>query len=116
MQERGPYSSALFDHLSACRGHFDAFVFFVLESATTVFGLPLVGPAVLTPQVNDWELMRAELLRSTAARARGFVFASEDERRGVQEIVSGDVPHALARGTSGAPYLEMARLVSEGSV
>ena len=57
VQERGPYSSALLDELGECAENCDVVVFFSLDSALTVLGLPLVGrPAVVVPSVVDWSL------------------------------------------------------------
>jgi len=116
LQERGPYSSALLEHIEGRRGDFDAFVFFSLESATTVFGLPLVGAgAVLAPAVEDWAAARSELLRTTLDRASGFVFSCEEERRRVRGLGGAGRPDALVQGASAEPYLDVARRSGGGT-
>lgn len=113
MQERGPYSSALLDHLAEQATSYDVFVFFGLEAATTVFGLACVGaPSVVVPQLRDLEILQSRLLRAVIAGAAGFVFGSEDESRAVREHCRTDVPHATGGALSGASVLEVIERVT----
>ena len=82
MQERGPCSWALLDHLARQAADFDACVFFGLMTATAVFGLPsLADRAILVAQLEDGVACRPlpGLLRHVAAAARTVVVASDAE-------------------------------------
>lgn len=112
LEERGPYSSALLRALDERRMAHDVFVFFGLESAVTVMGLPRVdGPTVLVPAISDWSLAGSRVLRETLAAAGGIVFATEEERRRLLPLVGPERPVALAVGSSPEPYLEVVRRV-----
>lgn len=104
-QERGPYSSALLEHIDAHREELDAFVFFELESATTVFGLPRAGPSILAPRVLDWNAVPVEMLRTVATRARGLLFDSEQERSRAVAALGVEAPMSVAGDASPAAVL-----------
>ena len=113
MQERGPYSSALLDHLAAEATGYDVFVFFGLETATTAFGLACVGaPSVVVPQLRDLEILQSRLLRAAISGAAGFVFGSEEESRAVRQHCGADIPHAIGEELSGASLLEVIERVT----
>lgn len=111
LQERGPYSSGLLDHIAANRDVFDVFVFFELEAATTILGLPVVRSSVLVPRVTDWDVIGATLFLSTLARAGAFVFASDEERERAGETLALIRPTVVEDGSSPEPYFEAFRLM-----
>ncbi len=101
MQERGPCSWALLDHLRRHEADFDACVFFGLMSASAVFGLPPVANrALLVAQLEDGVVLRSlpGLLRQVVAAARAVVVASSEERA----AFAAD-PHSALGVGSGEP-------------
>jgi len=111
LQERGPYSSGLLDHVEANRDSFDVFVFFEIEAATTVLGLPAVRSSVLVPRVTDWEVIGVPLFLSTLVRAGAFVFRSDEERERAREKLALIRPTVVEDGSSPEPYFEAFRLM-----
>lgn len=107
LQERGPLSSALLEYIEQQRDRFDAFVFFDLESATTVFGVPRVDVPILAPQITDWDVVQTDLLRNTARRARGFLFRSEEEQGRVARHLGVRAPFAIGDDSQPEPLVEL---------
>jgi len=80
MRQQGPWSPALFDHLKAKKGDYDAFIFVTYLYATTYFGLPLVPEkALLVPLGHDEWPIQFGMWDRFFELPRGFIFSSEEE-------------------------------------
>lgn len=113
IEERGPSSSTLLEHLERHRDGFDLVVFLGLESALTVFGVPRVARAIAVPCLPGEDAPRAALLAACARSVSGFVFGSERERRALSSLVRLDRPHAVVTSSLADAILDVARRVAE---
>ncbi len=115
IEERGPHSSALLEHLEDQGDAFDAVVFLGLESALTALGVPRVECAVVVPCAPGGDPARSKLLAACLRSASGIVFGSEEERRTLSRLVPGDRPHAVVTSSLADAIGDVVRcVVGEG--
>lgn len=113
IEERGPYSSTLLEHLERRRDGFDVVVFLGLESALTVFGVPRVARAVVVSCLRGGDVSQPALLATCSRSASGFVFGSEEERRALSSLVPVERPHAVVTSSLAHAIFDVARRVAE---
>ena len=78
---RGPWSPGLIEHLKRQRDTYDAVVFFSLMHATTVYGLPVVGPrSVLFPHLQFTSTLRFRIWRELLEQAGSVGYMSATEQ------------------------------------
>ncbi len=105
VQERGPFSSVLFEHLASLGESYDAVVFVGLAAASTVFGIPLVSqPVVLAPLAEERGFAHRTILRQTLGRADAVLWASEEDRQALRALWPEGRPEAVARGDAHGPW------------
>jgi hypothetical protein len=115
IRERGPYSSALLDHLAGALPREAVLIFFGLVDATTVFGLRQARrPTILVPGLPLEGAVLCELLEQTLARADALVFGDRDEEDRLAPRLPEDRPRLLADTDDAARWDDFARSLLEG--
>jgi glycosyltransferase involved in cell wall biosynthesis len=80
MRAQGPWSPELFEHLSAVRQEYDAFIFMTYLYATAYFGLPRVRDrAVLAPLAHDEWPIHLGMWNPFFELPRSFIFNTHEE-------------------------------------
>jgi len=118
MALQGPYSSALFDHLTREQNRHDLFIFMPYLYCTTYLCLQRVpGQAVLYPMTHDEPWVYLDLFNVLFHLPRGFIFNTVEERDFVHRRfgnayvpyrvlgVGIDVPHPASDGLPLGEYI-----------
>ena len=106
MDEQGPYSPALRDHVLrvADEGRYDALIFFSYRYWTTFRTLrPSKTPALLAPTAEDDGLYRLPLFRPAFEAATRFVFNSVEERLMLEGALGRSLPGEIVGVGSALP-------------
>jgi glycosyltransferase involved in cell wall biosynthesis len=106
MDEQGPYSPALRDHVLrvADEGRYDALIFFSYRYWTTFRTLRRSRtPALLAPTAEDDGLYRLPLFRPTFEAATQFVFNSVEERLMLEGALGRPLPGEIVGVGSALP-------------
>jgi glycosyltransferase involved in cell wall biosynthesis len=112
LQEEGPFSPRLVDHVARSRAHYDLFVFFSYRYYTTYHALMAAsGKAVLVPTAEDDGIYRLSIFPPLFRVPRAIVYNSVEERQMIQEA-SGN--HEVASDVVGVGSALPARLDPEG--
>ncbi|MCI0574217.1 MAG: glycosyltransferase family 4 protein [Myxococcaceae bacterium] len=93
MEEHGPVTPALVDHLRARAADYDALVFFSYRYWTTYHGLGAAGGrAVLVPTAEDDPVVRFAIFRDVFRRPAVYAFNSPEERELLQRVSGAELP------------------------
>ncbi len=106
MDEQGPYSPALRDHVLrvADEGRYDVLIFFSYRYWTTFRTLrPSRTPALLVPTAEDDGLYRLPLFRPAFEAATQFVFNSVEERLMLEGALERPLPGEIVGVGSALP-------------
>ncbi len=106
MDEQGPCSPALRDHVSRLldEGRFDAFIFFSYRYWTTFRTLrPARTPILLAPTAEDDGIYGLGLFRPAFQATTQFVFNSVEERRMLETALGGSLPGEVVGVGSALP-------------
>jgi glycosyltransferase involved in cell wall biosynthesis len=127
LEQQGPWSPALLDHLTRHHQSYDALVFFTYLYAPTVLGLRIApGRSILVPTAHDEPAIHLEIYREFFSLPAGIAYNTDVERRfltthfsirAVAEETIGcgvDLPNADAREQ--APEESAATLDDDSSV
>jgi glycosyltransferase involved in cell wall biosynthesis len=127
LEQQGPWSPALLDHLTRHHQSYDALVFFTYLYAPTVLGLRIApGRSILVPTAHDEPAIHLEIYREFFSLPAGIAYNTDVERRfltthfsirAVAEETIGcgvDLPNADAREQ--APEESAATLDDNSSV
>ena len=110
IRERGPYSSALLDHLAGALPRDAVLVFVGLAHATTVFGLRQARrPSILVPALQSGGEVLCELLQETLARADAVVFADRPEEDRLGPWIAEGCPRLVAGCDEAGRWDDLAR-------
>jgi glycosyltransferase involved in cell wall biosynthesis len=81
LEEQGPWSPALAEHIRRHHKHYDALIFFTYLYAPTVLGLGIdPGRSILVPTAHDEPAIRLGLYREMFAQATAVAFNTEVEK------------------------------------
>lgn len=113
LEEEGPFSPRLVQHVLRSRERFDWFVFFSYRYYTTFHGLSAVADkSLLVPTAEDDGVYRLSIFPPFFRRPRGIVWNSHEEKAMIEAVagnqdVPGDVVGVgsrLPEGVSGAGF------------
>jgi glycosyltransferase involved in cell wall biosynthesis len=82
LEQQGPWSPALLDHLTRHHQSYDALVFFTYLYAPTVLGLRIApGRSILVPTAHDEPAIHLEIYREFFSLPAGIAYNTDVERR-----------------------------------
>ena len=98
LEAEGPWCPGLFDHLTAARERYDAFVFFTYLYPTTAVGLLRVADrAALVPTAHDEPALKLDVFRPLFLAPRVILYNTEEERDLChRRFGNAHVPHLIA--------------------
>ncbi|HXR44755.1 MAG TPA: hypothetical protein VN759_08115, partial [Pseudolysinimonas sp.] len=109
VRRRGPWVPALIDHLKRQHRSYDALVFFGLNTATTVYGLPIAPDhSVLFPHLELKPSLRLELWAELLLMPRALGLLSTSERRLLHTFVHVQPQHEELIGIGVEPSPQQA--------
>jgi glycosyltransferase involved in cell wall biosynthesis len=82
LEQQGPWSPALIEHLERQHRSFDVLIFFTYLYAPTVLGMRVdPGRSILVPTAHDEPAIRLRLFRTLFERTKAFAYNTDVERR-----------------------------------
>jgi glycosyltransferase involved in cell wall biosynthesis len=82
LEQQGPWSPALLDHLTRHHQSYDALIFFTYLYAPTVLGLRIApGRSILVPTAHDEPAIHLEIYREFFSLPAGIAYNTDVERR-----------------------------------
>jgi glycosyltransferase involved in cell wall biosynthesis len=108
MEEHGPVTPALVDHLQARQADYDALIFFSYRYWTTYRGLAIAPrKSILVPTAEEDPVVRLRLFREFFRLPAAYAFNSPEERELLQEVSGqSDLPgEVVGVGIEDAPVV-----------